>query len=485
LIYGLLTLGFLGVSQAIAQDGKPAYQECFADGVSRAVQCYDFEVPLNWDDPEGQMINLHVMVIPAQGATPNPDPVFVLAGGPGQAATDYSPFVSTVFDRVIQTRDIILMDQRGTGDSNALECDFELATVGAFTEDELAEMISVCVESFDADMRYFTSFDIIKDLDFVRGSLGYEKINIWGGSYGTRLGLLFMREHPESIRSAVLDGVVAPQSRLFLEAPGAAEAAWQALLQACAADVRCDEAYPTLDQDLRGLLGDLAENPQTVTVLDIWSGKQVDILVNRDWLAETVRTALYIPTRTSILPLAIQKAKAGDYQSLLALNQDGNFWAGQTMAIGSTLAILCSEEIPRHDAAAVRARGQGTFHEDTYYRFWNAACQSVPTRNVIDGYEAPIKSSIPTMIFSGGLDPVTPPAMGAVAEAHLENVWHFVSPNAGHNVSPVSCGQKIIAWFYNSAAADFDASCIGDPVRPPFLITPLEYGLTIDSKGTK
>lgn len=483
-LYGLMTLVFLSIGNALAEGDKASFESCFIDGISRVVKCMELEVPENWDQPDGKKITLHMAIVPAQGANQSPDPLIVLAGGPGQAASDYGALIPSAFNKINQNRDIILIDQRGTGSSNPLECDFGFGTAGRIPDQEIITALNFCLETFDSDIRFFTSFDIIKDLEFIRKTLGIEKYNIWGGSYGTRLGLLYMKLHPDSIRSAILDGVTAPNSRLFVLAPRAAEDAWLELVSVCLAELECAEAFPSLDQDFRDLLFDLTENPVTIQVKDLWSGATVDVLIDATWLAESVRTALYTPSRAALLPFALSRAKTGDFQSLIALSQDANFWAGDTMAIGSTLAILCSEELPRNPEEEVMAEAKGRFHKDYYFRFWELACQSVPVRDVLEGYEMPVSVEVPTLILSGEIDPVTPPFQGEIAMQGLPNAWHFTARNSGHNVTPTGCAPKLLAIFINQASADnIDSTCLDDSVRPPFLLTPLKYGLKSDSEG--
>ncbi len=481
--YGLVVVLLLGIQTVSAQGDVPVFKNCFNQGLPRQVKCFDFEVPENWDKPSGRKINLHGVVIPTQGAAAAPDPLLILAGGPGQAATDYGGLVPGTFGRINQKRDIILVDQRGTGESNPLECDFPLITAARVPDQVIVSDVEKCLETFDADIRYYTSLDILKDLEYVRRTLGYEKLNLWGASFGTRLGLLYMKLYPGSIRSAILDGVTAPNSRLFVMAPKAAEDAWLKLVEDCQAAPQCQETFPDLDRSFRTLLKRLEDNPETTKVRDIWSGEWTEVVIDRDWLAEAVRTALYVPSRSSLLPLALKVAQNGDYQPLLALSQDGGFWAGQTMALGSTLAILCSEDVPRNPEAEVEAAARGTFHGDYYYRFWKLACGPVPTRDVLSGYETPVTANIPTLILSGGLDPVTPPFEGEIAYQSLPRAWHFIAKNFGHNVSPGGCGPRLIAVFVDKASAKgLDPTCLSASVRPPFLLNPLQYGLNAGAK---
>lgn len=273
--------------------------------IELAANCLNLDVPLDWDNPQGTTIKLHMAMVPAKGGFSEADPLFILAGGPGQAATRYSPLLIKGFGKINQRRDVILIDQRGTGGSTPLECEFAEGMIGYVSDDQIVDQVAGCLSSLEVDVRYFTSLDILKDIEHVRKTLGLEKINIWGSSYGTRLGLLYMKLYPTSICSAILDGVTPPNQSLFHLAPTTAQAAWQSLVNACEGDTSCSTSYPKLDQRFRELLERLRQQPMSGTFRSPISGELSKGLFNDRWLADVVRAALYLPAHASLLPFAI------------------------------------------------------------------------------------------------------------------------------------------------------------------------------------
>ena len=230
------------------------FRRCYIDNIDTAARCFDMEVPLVWDKPDGRTISLYGAIIPAKTMDAADDPLVILAGGPGQAATTYGALVERAFHKIRERRDIILIDQRGTGGSSALSCEFPEEFNGEVSDEMLQEFGKRCAAEQDVDVRYFSSMDVLKDLEHVRGRLGAQQVNLWGGSYGTRLGLLYMKLYPESIRSVILDGVTSPEESVFRQAAKSAEAAWQKLVAACESDNDCAETHPNLNVRFKALL---------------------------------------------------------------------------------------------------------------------------------------------------------------------------------------------------------------------------------------
>lgn len=454
------------------------FERCFVRGEERAAKCKQVEVPVNWDEPNGQKIHINMAIIPAKGGFSEADPFVLFAGGPGQAATDYAALISVAFDEINERRDVILIDQRGTGGSHQLQCDFDVVTsgqgIGYISPEDTREAITQCAASHeDVDIRYFTSFDAIKDVEHIREMLGIAQFNIWGGSYGTRIGLLYMKLHPTSIRTAILDGVTSPNSKIFDLSPKGAQDAFTSLADDCAADTACYAAFGNINATFDGLLKKYRDNPEQMQVLNPITAEWMEGEMNETLLADIVRTSLYQPSRASILPFALSQAEGGNFKPLFALTLDGLSWAGDTMAMGLTLSVLCSEDLPRHTDAGAALAGKGSFHKDFYYKFWRAACDSWKIRDVIDGYTDPITVDVPTLVLSGGIDPVTPPMSAEYAVKNLPNVLHLIAPKSGHNVSPFGCAPDIMGDFVDSGSLEgLEGTCLTKPIRPAFLIRP-------------
>ncbi len=449
------------------------FRRCYIDNVDTAARCFDLEVPLVWDKPDGRTISLYGAIIPAKTMDAADDPLVILAGGPGQAATTYGALVERAFHKIRERRDIILIDQRGTGGSNALSCEFPEEFNGEASDAMLQKFGKKCVGEQDVNVRYFSSMDVLKDLEHVRSRLGVQQVNLWGGSYGTRLGLLYMKLYPESIRSVILDGVTSPEESVFRQAAKSAEAAWQKLVAACESDNDCAQTHPNLNVRFKALLQQLEAEPVETVLSNAANGKPETIEVGHKWLAEAVRSALYVPSQASIIPFALQRVEQGDYSVFGALAANSAAWASSTMTIGSTLSVLCREDVPTLTRAEAERLGEDSFHGANYYNNWAALCSNWPVLGVPEGYGDPITSDIPTIILSGALDPVTPPAMALVAEKGLRNAQHMIADNAGHNVSAFGCAPDIMADFIKAASPEgLDPACLSDPVRPAFVLTP-------------
>jgi pimeloyl-ACP methyl ester carboxylesterase len=453
------------------------FERCFARGIERAAKCKQVEVPLNWDKPNGQKISINMAIIPAKGGFAEADPFILFAGGPGQAATDLSGLIKIAFDKINETRDIILIDQRGTGGSHKLHCDFDVATVelglGQIDFETMEDMMRACAVEHEktVDIRYFTTFDALKDVEHIRKLLGIEQFNIWGGSYGTRIGLLYMKLYPNSIRTAILDGVTSPNSKLFEITTLGAQMAFTALADDCAADAACYKAFGNINATFEGLLKKYRDNPEPMEVLNPITGEWEKGIMNERLLADIVRNTLYQPARASVLPFALSEAAKGNFKTLFALVIESSVSTQDLISPGLMLSVLCSEDMPRHQEAEAIAAGKDSFHKDFFYKHFKAGCAGWKIRDVIEGYSDPITVDIPTLVLSGVLDPITPPFSADYAVKNLPNVLHLTAAKVGHGVSFFGCAPDIMDDFVDSGSlADLDGACLNKPIRPAFLI---------------
>ena len=458
---------------SLARAETPALVEdapCHISGVETPVRCIAIERPLDPAAPQGEAIRVSAVILPSFSATPLGDPLVVLAGGPGQGASAYGRFADAAFAETRRNRDIILFDQRGTGRSAPLVCDLgeaELSTDPA----RIAAAIRACADATPLDPRFFTLSHAIDDLDALRAALGLDTLNLWGGSYGTRTAQQYARRYGDHVRTLVLDGAIAPATRLFLTAPADAEAALAALDADCRADAACARAFPDLRDDVTTLLAALDDAPRIIALPDPLSGRSIDVTLTRDLISEAIRGSLYVPRRAALLPFAIARARSGDYAPLLAMQADQSAGLADTMQIGATLSVLCADEISITPIEAGRAAGMG-FSRDAYFRFWSVACAAWPHGAATPAFAEALAADVPVLVLSGGLDPVTSPARGEETAAQFARAWHFVAAKAGHNVSTLGCAPRLIASFI--AAADgsaLDPACLDDIRRPPFVLT--------------
>ena len=447
-------------------------EECAPNEGPMDALCTTVEVFENREASAGRTIDLKVVVFPAFNRNPEPDPLFVLVGGPGGAAARQSEQLITVFEDVQEDRDVVFVDQRGTGKSNGLKCD-----LGDDTLDDLSRMdfpvekLKECLQGYDADPRYYTTPIAMDDLNQVRETLGYDKINLWGGSYGTRAALVYVRRHGGTVRSVVLDGVAPPQMRLPLAFPRDTHRALDLMLQACEADVACDERFPNIRRRLTDLLDRLERNPPRVKLQHPRTGAEAEVTVRRQVAVSVMMGALYSPVVSALLPLLIERAAAGDFQGFLGLGAM-NEGVEEEMSRGMFFSVICSEDLPAITSKEAQEKAEGTFMGTVVFEAWQQACAVWPRGEIGPDYHEPVTSDLPVLIFSGEFDPVTPPVWGDEAAKTLPNSKHIVVPGIGHGATGIGCVPKLVAEFIaEGSAEEIDASCVEKHKRPPFFLT--------------
>ena len=431
--------------------------------------CGTIDVYEDRESQSGRKIALNVMVIPSYDRLPKPDPIFFLAGGPGQAATEMGPFVAMRLSKLRQDRDIVLVDQRGTGKSNALDCipDSDVLEDLSMSLEELMneqlDLIRECLADLDANPALYTTPIAMDDLNQVRERLGFKAINLFGISYGTRAALVYMRRHGDSVRTALLDGVapltmVIPQN-VALDA----NAAFETVLRDCAASATCAGAFPNLADEFETLLASL-DPPPHFTFAHPRTGEVEEGILHPLMVTRIIRGVLYDRGLSSLIPLAVHRAAAGDYQPLLTL---GLAFYGEesSMSVGMTASVLCSEDMN----LVTSALDDDTWFENEIYRQLQPVCEFWPKGTVSEGYFAPVSSDKPVLLTSGKLDPITPPAYAIEAMATLPNSEHVIVPGVGHGAVFDGCMPDVVAEFFDTAdPKGLDVACASDLKRPPF-----------------
>lgn len=448
---------------------------CTGDDTPRDAYCGTLAVYENRATNQGRQIHLNIVVLPALRPDPQPDPMFFLAGGPGQGAAKMAKSLRDVYRQVLTDRDIVLVDQRGTGKSNPLECLDEDDSLKALAEPESAALdkLKACLTGYDADLRHYTTSIAMDDLDDVRAFLGYERINIYGGSYGTRAGLVYMRQHGDRVRTAVLDGVAPTNMRLPLYFARDVQRALDLLVADCAADAACNAAYPNLGARLRALIARLEQDPPLVPLIHPRTGERGDVRMTARIVTNIFAGALYVPLGASLIPALVARAEAGDFQGVLALSSLVDGGGPRNMSIGMQLSVICSEDAPRFTAEDAAEAAKGSLFGPYTMTLQQQACAFWPRGAVDESYYEPVASAIPTLILSGEVDPVTPPSWGEAIAATLPNSVHLVMAGTGHTAGGTSCGLRIIRNFIAAGTTDnLDTSCAKNAHRPPFFITP-------------
>jgi pimeloyl-ACP methyl ester carboxylesterase len=464
-------LGVACTSGSEAPRSTIAFAPCRLPGVEAAARCGTHEV---WEDREartGRRITLHVAIVPAKLRTHEPDPIVVLAGGPGQGAVSLASQVMPLFARMNDSRDIVFLDQRGTGRSNPLDCQDDTQPMQMLFEDALpARLVTKCLLQLDADPRQYVTPVAMEDLEEVRAALGYARINLWGGSYGTRAALEYVRRHGDRVRSMVLDGVAPANMKLPLSFVTDGDAALARLIEACEQETGCRTTYPDLRVMILSLRTQLARRPARTTIQDPRTGDRATIQVNENVFLSGLFRPLYVAELASLLPFGISAAASGDFNPLLAQNLELADDIAENLSIGMHLSVICAEDIPRISRADLDLLSQSFFGRalvDDFVR----ACGIWPRGKVSDEYYTPVRSQVPALILSGGIDPATPPRHGEQVAATLPNARHFVAPYLGHGVSLHGCAPRLIESFVRKAsAAELDGKCLQRIPRPMFVM---------------
>jgi pimeloyl-ACP methyl ester carboxylesterase len=476
-----------GLSSAASASASGELTPCRVKGLRHEVRCGLVRRALNPRQPAGAQIDVHYVLIPALARHKLPDPVFLLAGGPGQSAVSLAPTAIALFLRLNNRRDIVLVDQRGTGQSAPLVCDEDRTASLAQSIDDAQRLkfLNSCRERLQklpyGDLRYYTTTLAMQDLDAVRRSLGVEQINLVGASYGTRAGLEYLRVFPSFVRRVILDGVVPPDMVLPASFSTDSQAVLDALLKRCEADRACARVYPHLRADWTALLQSL---PRVANVLHPVTGQPERLTLTRSAVLQAVRMPLYVPSLAAALPQAVADAAQGRMQALVGLMALGGGARGESrLAQGMHFSVVCAEDVPK--LGQTRDLPGADFGRDAA-AFYQAACQNWPRGEVPAGFDHISKSPAPVLLMSGGADPATPPRHGArVAQALGAKALHLVVPNWGHGVMSAGCMRDVVFRFVDAAndaaALQTPSACAKHIPSPPFS-TPIQAAFEEDLK---
>ncbi len=441
-----------------------------------AAECGDLAVLENPTDPRGRRIKLRVARVAAINRRKQPDPLFVLAGGPGMAATVFYASAAFAFERIHRDRDIVLIDQRGTGRSNPLDCALDDDVLYRATDAEVVDEARRCLAALSskANVAYYTTSIAVQDLDHVRAALGYELINLYGVSYGTRVAQHYMRRFPERTRSVILDGVVPPQLALGPAIALNAEAALTRVLARCATESDCQSRFADPAAAYRLLRHSLQANPVSVSLPDPTGGQPTTFQFSSYHLATVLRLATYTSEQAALLPLMLHRASvSGDFTPLAAQFLLVNRTYGNALAYGMHNSVVCSEDVPFYDLTTVnRAEIDKTYLGSSQLDGLRNICAIWPHGPIDRDFHAPLHSGIPVLLLSGSDDPVTPPADAELARRGLTHSLHLILRGFGHGQLTAPCISGLMAKFVGRAAvAGLDVSCARDDRPMPFFIS--------------
>jgi pimeloyl-ACP methyl ester carboxylesterase len=434
-------------------------------GMTTAAWCAPFEVPENRDDPHSRKIKLKFGVIRSSAQLATDDMVVLLAGGPGQAATETWPGVAPALQPLLAHRHVLLLDQRGTGGSNPLTCKPAEAKPGsdeelAFDPARLRAETAACLKQLEgkADPRYYTTTVATQDLEDLRRALGSPSFDLVGISYGTRMAQQYLMRHPDAVRAVVLDGVVPNELVLGEDFAQNLESALKAQFARCTADKACHERFGDPYQTLYQLRDALRANPHQVSFRDPQNYQSVQRVLSEYSLASVVRMFAYSPITAALLPVSIDAAAHGDVGPLLGQAKLLSGDLSDTMNGGMQSSVICSEDADLFTPRPQDAHSMlGTRVLDTL----QAVCSVWPKGTRPADFHQPVKSDKPALLFSGEYDPVTPPAYGDTVLKGFANGRHFVLKGQGHNVVTAGCAPELLKHFVEDLApAKLDAKCL-------------------------
>ena len=453
----------------------PFMAPCHLPDIDDEALCGKYEVYEDRAARAGRKIALSIVVLPALSKAHAPDPVFWLHGGPGAAATQVVGAAKGGFlEQLRSHRDLVFVDQRGTGDSNGLQCDLgdDPSDLRSFFGPLFPrEKVRGCRERLEkvANLKLYTTPVAMDDLDEVRVALGYDKINLVAASYGTIAALVYMRRHPEHLRAVFLAGVANTNIRQPLPFAAAAQHALELLFVDCAADAVCGTSFPDLRGEFAAVLKRFDRGPVTANLTDPVTKRTESVSITRGNFVERIRLLLYTTTSARFVPFIIHSAFRNDFLPFEALSIQYN--PGAILARGMYLTVTCSESVPFITERDIRKETGATFVGDYRVRSHIEACKEWPKGDIPRSYVEPVVSPVPVLMISGELDGSVSPGLGAEAVAHLPNGRQLKVRYYGHQLdSP--CVWKLMSDFVDTAAADkLDTACAEGIRRPPFATT--------------
>ena len=436
---------------------------------SAEARCGSFEVAENPDQPDGRQISLNVALAPATGRSTEPDPVFFFAGGPGQAASETWVMIRPILDQIRKSRDIVMIDQRGTGSSNKLACASEI-------DEDLNQSIDLdlvrtetekCLAALDGDPRFYTTTIAMADYNQVRQAMGYDKINLMGVSYGTRAAQVYLRNYPDTVRSVTLDSVVPMQLALGQDHARMLDKSVAAVFDDCANDADCSELFPKPMSELSLLFARLREAPEEITITHPVTGLKQTMLVNADVLAAAIRFLSYSSESQALIPLLVHEAlNSGDLSRLAVQAMLVMSGLNEMLAQGMEMSVTCNEDYPYLDLDADNSE---TLIGNLFLQVTDVRCQVWPRTSVPEDFHSPVVSDIPVLLMSGARDPVTPPEYAALSAESFSNSLNLVANGQAHSVMKNFCLKNITTAFIESGTVEgLDSSCVEHIQPAPF-----------------
>lgn len=436
-------------------------------------ECGTLRVAENPADPDGRQIELFVTRIPALGQDPAPDPLTVINGGPGASSVDLYVDLQGAFAPVRRERDIVIVDQRGTGRSSPLTCEMPAQPISTFDPAAIEAATKRCLETLAADPRFYTTAIAVADLDRVRTLLGYAKLNLYGVSYGTRVAQHYLRRHPDAVRSVILDGVLTPDQPLGPDIAINAQQALDAIFARCSDQPACRSRFPDPAAQFGRLAEQLRSTPREVSLADPLTGRPATTPLTYGHLAATVRILSYAPESAALVPLVLDEAEARQNFTPLALHASRiERELGSSINLAMHNSVVCSEDVPFYaNLEGLWPELDRTYLGTDQVRMLQTICAHWPRGPVDPDLREPLRSDTPVLLLSGERDPVTPPAYAERVAATLQSGRHVIAPGQGHGVAGRGCIPELIGDFVRTGTTEgLDTRCVARLAPDPFFV---------------
>jgi len=475
LFFAAFTAENLATSTA-PESSRVTLKPCHVEGVKHEVRCGVYEIFENRKARKGRMLPLKIVVIPAKHPHPEDGPIFYMAGGPGEAATELAGLVIESGDT--EEHEVVLVDERGTGEGHRLDCPSRVS------DDNLEGYLNgpfdpaaarACRDELQRkfDLTQYSTPNFLEDINEVRGAMGYERINLSAGSFGTYAALVYMRRHPDRVRTAYLSSLVPLSNRVPLYHAEAAQLALDELFKECVEDPSCHVAYPRVRDNFATLLKKVREAPILTSVRHPVTGARSEIHLTARAFGDALRVMMYHNPGAHEIPFLIEQAMAGDFSPFAeaALRANRDIYSGGNM--GLHYAITCNEFVSRIRPEEVEPATNGSFLGSWRVRDQMAACRNWPKTELPNDYFEPFRLDAPAVLVSGEADATgSRGRWGKEVASFMPNAVHVIVPGGGHTPDN-DCTRRIRhALFRSGTTKDLDTSCMAKLQRPAFKLPP-------------
>ena len=460
------------VAQASPDSKVVKWSECDASYVSGA-RCGTFRVPLDYGHSKSGTLELFFVVLRAKEGPAAIDPIFYISGGPGQSTSELAKAVPRFMQSVNSDRDVVLLDQRGTGKSYPLECASNVAgqTQLQYLLGDLfpVDWVKACYSRLQVRPEFFTTAIAMQDLHNLSAALGYKQFDLYGTSYGTRAVFSYLRQFPgDGVRTAVLKSPVPMNLVIAQDFAADAQRSLDLLFTRCSADPKCNDEFPSVKSEFRKILDNLDRESAKTKVLNPSTSKPEQVALDRALIATLVRSILYRPQAAAKLPLMIHRAYLGDWgpfaEEAIAVRSDI-----ERDAAGLYLSIVCSEDFPFIDQKQVKSRSQETFLGVYWYLQLRQGCRFWHVKSVKKSFRDLVSSSVPVLLITGSMDPTTPPPYTDATMKYLPHALHVNFENGSHAFNSGDCELAIIKEFVEKGSGkEIDTSCAARVDFPEF-----------------